>query len=96
MKKTEFKVLQVRMDGKKFSKLEEQAKEEGITLSEYARQILFAEEANKKNPDFIERECINFLNRNIESMNIFSFMSLKSHLKRSKQLEKAFNISREE
>lgn len=96
MKKTEFKVLQVRMDGEKFSKLDEQAKEEGITLSEYARQILFAEEANKKNPDFIERECINFFNRNIQSMSIFSFMSLKSHLKRSKQLEKAFNISREE
>lgn len=83
------------MDGEKFKKLEEEAKEAGVTLSEYARQILFAEEPNKKHLDSIERECINFLHKNIESMSIFSFIGLKSHLKRSKQLEKAFIISRE-
>ncbi len=86
------KVLQIRLEEYKFKRLEEEAKKSGVSMSEYAREIIFgdeepfdARELNKKYQETIEGECLKYLKNSIETMSLAEFISLKAFLKRRKK-----------
>jgi hypothetical protein len=73
MKKQDVKILQVRMGIEDYAKLETNAQNSGVTISEHARQILLNDDATLLGEE---------MNKTIREMDFLTFLSLKSVFKR--------------